>query len=1145
MTNPNSHNTGADENPLSPEAVPASGAETPKTALERIAVLQRKLKEDAAKLASESPDTGRKTESASEKAAEVDPDSVKSEYMGESTRESSNPPLDDTRATWGFYDESLHQEAPKTWYRKAWEFFTFGGATQLSAEELFGSRANQNPLLKVRKAMSKGTILPAIATAGKTLEGGLTGLAVGKVEMLAAENALNAALVYGGGIGSNILAPIGGAGLLPIASLGARRLYAWNRYEQAVNDKYEETKNDQLKIVDGVSKVENRDFADQDTEQKFLNDQERVKNESHHKSPVDTIEEKDFIQLMAKHARCSPPEVPYLQSADRYAKYCFVKFTKACEELKDRKDLTERQRDILHKYFLEQKDIDDGKMKQSEMLDVMKSLWEVSVEYGKLLAYEHKKTRDASLISQSFGSAIMATPFLGAAPLAVAGLFTGARKFYLSRVKPKNIEFDEHGRLRVRINPLLEEEGVDDPKSLYFPSIFKRELGETQITDSHKYWMDKMSFENVNDVSSERELAARLEEDALKQLVGVRLPAPKVTDDDKKKARLDFDDEQKEWVNVKEKLRKCDDDLRFREKEKMEIETLMVELENIPGDRAKENLAGKRAKLSSVNSRIQELEKEKEDLAEELVQQTEKRDKAKTKWHAIEYPSMDGPKLSSSTADLFTLAAYKDSEAKKKLESEVESKTKALERIKTLRFKKEEDPDALDIETLQFAFDDASKKFEASKDPAARELDPDYSKQNEAKTRAEQELDLVSEYLSLSSDINKLNKDIERSRQTVAMAENHSSSIKQQIEKLKKDAETDAKIQISSYRGMNIGPNEASLTELESEINRLNAFLSTTPDQRVQNLLQGASSLTQTKATNQLKKARKKYAFIELYLSLQKRLVDAEAEKWSAEIQDRDLKAQKIGREALLGECKTRLESEFGDKYKGQGKEPTIAVKSKLDADRKKAQANFDSWDTNESGNAALGKIKSEAKEKLSAFNAYTKAKQSRDDAKKALEKLESSEKAQLKKSFETIREAFAKKVKDKWKEMEGQKAPGMRKAAGQAMKNMAKNSGKTLAEKGVELAVEVIKPVAGVALAYGALNVVGAGSVVSGVSTFLSPTLVFGTAAAIGLYKFGKKRIDGIAGWVSEKLSSKPEATAKAEKPAESTSKAKDTPAK
>ncbi|MSR67943.1 hypothetical protein EXS65_03935 [Candidatus Peribacteria bacterium] len=586
------------------------------------------------------------------------------------------------------------------------------------ADELFSDHPHKTLVGGYRKRREKGAIVPAADRLGRTALGGVVGFAEAEGGFLAADavlgHSLSGALAFGGNAITNLAAPLVPAAL-PLVTLAGRNYLDNKRYKLAVNTAYVTELWDLGAAVD-----ENK------TSVKDL----RHKIEHHHavhgKSLIDTVEEKELISLMAEYAHCSPAEVPYLGSEENYTKYCFVKFNATIAALAKKKSedrpLKPRETEVVSSFHIEKEDKEDPEA--ADKIKKLRKLHEVSEEYGKLLAYEHARKRQAQLTGTSLASAGVLTPLLGPTPLVIAGLWEAGRRFYIGTKKPKGLEFDDHGHLRVTT---AVTEHADDSRALFMGDVFRRKIAAEDLTDDHKHWMKVMKFDehvlHDTSIATQEEMALRLQESAMKSLLGAKLPPPPAAKkEDVEKAERDFEEEKQKLVELKRKL----SDL---ERRKNEVDSSLDEQRGIESDTSSRTDSVSKDTNAKAKRAAGRFQRQSDEILRELNEikaeiqgedgQESKAKKAKEKLDKIKTPPLVSVKLASSARDIFAIDYYENQETdtEKKAKEERDAKQKRLD-ILDVQFGFSDDSFAV----LEQDEDAAQQKWESTNDDADKIL---------------------------------------------------------------------------------------------------------------------------------------------------------------------------------------------------------------------------------------------------------------------------------------------------------------------------------------------------------------------------------------------------------------------------------------
>lgn len=590
---------------------------------------------------------------------------------------------------------------------------------------------------KYRKGREKGEIIKTIDGGARTLGGGIAGYTGGQALAWTFGSGLRAAAVTGGGLFSNILAPVGFPLAAPIVTLAGRRAVAKFAHEGSVDKKYTET----LLKVAGRIPDSGKPAAGLTTEVEVIETldkhKDKIERSATSKSLIDTMEEVELMEIMAKYAQCSPAEVPYLGSDSRYARYIFTQFTEVTEKLF--KDPNFAPNEKNKKAVVSLFHIEEGHDKESptpeKKMKVLEKLWEVSHEYGRLIAYEHRKNRNKQLNGQLIGGAVVSAPLLGIVPpLLAGGAAYLARRYYTEFNKPKDIEFDTNGHLLVSPSSLEDSDGT---YALYRDTVFNTELPAP--TDEHTYWMNHMKFDKTKfhekKVKNANILAFYHQQYLMKELTGKKLPPPIVKEEEKQKSESDFRSEDAALKELKTDLRRCESDLRKAQSEQKKYKGMLSKLDrNNPRHDTK--VLDVEGEIEECESRIAELKLEAREIKEKIDGsdgQEARAKKAKDKWEALLNPAKTSLTLSDDPKKIFDINAYEKSGDEKNAEKEVEAKEKRLASMrKTFDEKKytlegeKIDPDSYGVvEDLKIATNEAAYAFEDSKSEEVPAGDPD------------------------------------------------------------------------------------------------------------------------------------------------------------------------------------------------------------------------------------------------------------------------------------------------------------------------------------------------------------------------------------------------------------------------------------
>lgn len=645
--------------------------------------------------------------------------------------------------------------------------YTQAEPTILRSKELTGKKLKK-AIFGYRKLREKNEINRTIDSGVRGVGGGFVGAIGSEGAVMAAGSSISSSIALGGSLLTNVAAPIGFPALAPAASLLGRRLYAKLMHEKAVSDVYE---GELIEVAKAAYPTKNDDSAEEkgkkaEARAKFIADfkeaVENVERTSHGRSHIDTIEEKNLIEIMAKYAHCSPAEVPYLGSVERYSKYVFAKFREACEELSKNskiKSLSAREQVVVDLFHIEVADKDSPE----EKMKLLKQLWEVSTEYGKLIAYTHRKNRDTQLNGQILGGVLVSAPLLGFAPaIAGAGLYA-ARKYYTDFRKPKNIEFDSHGHLRVRID--IHDE-MDDGKALLKKDVFNRKMLEADIGDNHKYWMGLMKLDeevlHAPDLTSAYQLGIRQQEHVMKLLTGKALPPAKIKDEDKQKAEADYKVELASLNELKTEYRKLESDLKKVESEYTKYKETLDDLEETDALQ-KAQMPALKANVKESKTRMTEMKLEVKNLKEKIEGsdgQEARTKKAKLKWDMMMNPAKSSLKLSSDPSKMFIVSEYQKSSEEENAEKEKIAKKKRLDSMRA-PFRKEYgnsytyegndiDPNEYDVEDLKRKSQELQEEYENTKSEASPNGD-DGKKRDWMK--AKKEFDETSRFVLMLKEV--------------------------------------------------------------------------------------------------------------------------------------------------------------------------------------------------------------------------------------------------------------------------------------------------------------------------------------------------------------------------------------------------------
>ena len=689
--------------------------------------------------------------------------------------------------------------------------------TRLKKDEVFSPSFNDRFWMKTRKSIGEGKI------GGKSIDGGLTigngvGSAVANASVLNYfEFAINAAIVSGGGIGTKIVEPfLGGAGV-PLLTIAGRRAYSRYRYETAVNQAYNECidtlannvlnpfqptaqdvanfmqkhngKPTSAEIQDfqsqyAVSTVPTKDFFDSVEKWKkdFVEKREKgVRHALHHKkSLIDTLEEKDLINLMAEHAHCRPVEVPYLGSLDRYEKYCFVRFNEVCRELSQKQGtLTPLEQKVISLFHVEAIDLQTTTPEAGTA--VIHKIHDVSHEYAKLLRYEHRKKRQAQLTAQMLAGAAVALPVFGPAAAVMGGLFEAGCRIYNEFGAPKDLKFTSHGELRVTTEA---QEHADDAEALWVRSVFNTKMTEADMTDDHRHWMKLMKFDEhiLHDptIKSAEKLAGRLQEQVMNCLLAAELPILVVTDEQKEQAKRDFENELAEFQKLETDIRSLESRKKPLESQKRKAKDHKLNIEKSGSSRDEYLIPGLEAEIKDADFQIAEIESEikavRLKIDGEDGQQARMR-KAKEKRDSLETPKRP-MQLAASKEELFGIKAYSKTADQTKADEELEAKKRRMVQLQATfdaQYKSsfqvpgssppiDRQPDSYDVDDLKRALDDTQEKLNNSKTDKSPKGSPkairDFSD-------AKEKHDFIARYVKMKKDVKEAEKavqDLEKAR---------------------------------------------------------------------------------------------------------------------------------------------------------------------------------------------------------------------------------------------------------------------------------------------------------------------------------------------------------------------------------------------
>jgi hypothetical protein len=561
----------------------------------------------------------------------------------------------------------------------------------VSSEKLFAGKSHKSPILSYRKRREKGAVVPIIDRTSRFAAGGVVGYGVTEGAYALLGDSINGALAYGGNFASNFVAPLA-TPLLGTATMLMRRGVARLRYKATIEAAYDAELRD-LAVKGSSASLEDlkRDIADYP-----------VQNRSY----IDTQREKDLIELMAKRARCAPAEVPYLGSEQNYTNYCFIRFKQTIDALKAQGKLNAPEQRLVDTFHIEVKDAET--QNPEEKIAVLQNLHQVAYEYGRLLAYEHRKKRQAQMTGASLASAGVLSPLLGLAPLAVAALWEGGVRAYNRFQKPKGLEFDSKGKLRVTAE--VAREARDDRGMLYSEDVFNREITQDDLTDDHKHWLKLIKLDStvLNDPSIRtiEDLARSLQEASMRSLFGAKLPTPpKVPDEQLEKLRRVDQQET-------ERLKEYESRVKTLESNKKKAEREIAAQRAIEDD----DDSSKDSK-SRARSRRQQFEAELGDIALDLTQakqaidgeggQREKARKAREKLEKAEAPVLSNAKLRSSISELLIIDAYRET-ADQRSKKHEEKAAKAASIVQRLGIAETMKSASLDNILRQAQEDDAS-----------------------------------------------------------------------------------------------------------------------------------------------------------------------------------------------------------------------------------------------------------------------------------------------------------------------------------------------------------------------------------------------------------------------------------------------------
>lgn len=475
----------------------------------------------------------------------------------------------------------------------------------------------------------------------------------------------------------------------------------------------------------------------------------------HKKSLIDTLEEKDLINLMAQHAHCKPSEVPYLGSLDRYEKYCFVRFNEVCKELSQKQGpLSPLEQKVISLFYVEAIDLQTTTPEAGTA--VIHKIHDVSHEYAKLLQYEHRKKRQMQLTAQVAGGTAAALPVFGPAAFVMGGLFEAGCRIYNEFGAPKDLKFTSHGELRVTTEA---QEHADDSEALWVRSIFNTKFEEADMTDDHKHWMKLMKLDEhvVHDptIKSAEKLAARLQEQVMMQLSGSKFP-PFVS------KKEDIDKTEADYKLELEKLRELKVKLADLERKKTIAEANRDEAQGVvdSAGASKDSKAKAEQTVKRNDRELQALQGEIKQVKLELDGddgQEARSNKAKKKWDDLVNPPTAALKLSADGKKLFDIHEYeKETIDEEKSRKEKEAKERRLNLLKKdfNQYKKDykgREPDSYDVSDLKHTMDEAKEAFDQSKTAANNQQgDPALGTTH---ADAKKKYDVISKYVSMMKEV--------------------------------------------------------------------------------------------------------------------------------------------------------------------------------------------------------------------------------------------------------------------------------------------------------------------------------------------------------------------------------------------------------
>lgn len=424
-------------------------------------------------------------------------------------------------------------------------------------------------------------------TAAKTVMGNVRAVAGGAVgagvegSLLGLE-AVQSALSLGGTAFTNIFIPGIGLVAVPAAVHGGRYLTCKFLHEKKLNQAFDAMSAQLATVVKDAPPHGHLTPAQvADFQKRLIEMRHDVVSHGKHKGLVDTKQEKDFIDFIAHHAHCSPEEVPFFNTDEQYTQHCFVRFTEACDHMAKDLGLYDPKTQELVKFFHIKKD-DLEHPDEPGKMSVVKHLMEVSYEYGRLIAYQHRKDREKQLTGQVVGGAVMASTVVGPVmPAILGGGYIFAMSRYIESTKPKSIEFDDHGHVRLSLQGLKHMTG-----GLHSRELVNSVNAKTELKGPQEHWAEKIGLfphdlAHGRTIKSAEDVSALWQDAALDNLVNEKRPAPVVDEAAVTRAEKTKKDKENAFEKAKEALTKLEDKKRPLE----ELQTNLVLLQGCYGER--------------------------------------------------------------------------------------------------------------------------------------------------------------------------------------------------------------------------------------------------------------------------------------------------------------------------------------------------------------------------------------------------------------------------------------------------------------------------------------------------------------------------------------------------------------------------------